>query len=60
MREKERKEQKDSNIEKEMFFRGFEYITYYYRNKREIKENRRPEVGRLEYWLSSNKFKVLM
>ena len=43
-----------------MFFRGFEYITYYYRNKREIKENRRPEVGRLECWLSSNKFKVLM
>ena len=31
-----------------MFFRGFEYITYYYRNKREIKENRRPEVGRPE------------
>ena len=38
---------------------GFEYITYYCRNRKEIKDNRRTEIGRQECWPSSNKFKVL-
>jgi len=40
--------------------RGFRHIAYYFRNKRNIEENRRVEVGRSEYQSSSNKFKVLM
>jgi len=39
--------------------KDFEYIIYYCRNRREIEENRRIEIGRPEHWSSSNKFKVL-
>ena len=39
---------------------GFRHIACYCRNKRNIEENRRVEVGRSEYQSSSNKFEVLM
>ena len=38
---------------------GFVYIAYYYRNRREIEEKRRVEVGGPEWWPSSNQFEVL-
>ena len=41
-------------------YRGFGYIAYYCRSKREIKENRRVEVRESECWPLSNKFKVLI
>ncbi len=40
--------------------RDFGHIAYYCRNKKEIEENIRVEVRGLEYWPSSNKFKVLI
>jgi len=38
--------------------KGFLYIAYHYRNRREIEEKRRVEVGGPEWWPSNNKFEV--
>jgi len=47
--------------EKKCFCCGrFRHIVYNYRNRRNIKENRRVEVGRPEYQLLSNEFEVLL
>jgi len=35
------------------------HIAYHYKNKREIEENRKTEVGGPECWPSNNQFKVL-
>ena len=58
-----KKEEKNKEIvmqkRKYFIYKGFGHITWYYRNKREIENNRRVEVRRLEYQPLSNKFKVL-
>jgi len=57
---KERKKQRDKNIGKKYFIcRSFGHIACYCRNMRDIKENRRAEVGRPKFQPSNNKFEVL-
>ena len=36
------------------------HIAYYCRNRRNIEESRRTEIGEPEFWLSNNGIKVLM
>jgi len=38
---------------------SFRYITYHCRSRRDIKENRRIEIGEPEHQLLSNRFKAL-
>jgi len=39
--------------------RGFRYITYHCKSRRDIKENRRIEIGEPEHQLLSNRFEAL-
>jgi len=47
-------------IERKCFvYGGFGYITWYCKNRKEIEENKKVEVGGLEHRPSNNKFEVL-